>query len=452
MKRVTAFLDTVVFLHYQPFEQINWPQVLGADEVVLTVAPVVIRELDRHKDGQNTTKRSKERARKVAGRLRDLWAEGPESVIGEGVTIRYIVHEPQVDYSVHGLSRDWQDDQLLASIIDVRQRGETGEIVLVTRDVGPELRARHHGIGVIRLPERLELQEEPDPSEKRIRELERELKEARHAIPKLDLRFTNGENRLTLRRPEPVSTAEEWIARQVAEIRQKHPRRGAALPKSEPEPAPSTLGALMIGNLELSRAVRDFGIQPEELERYNKDLDGFYAAWERYLRETIEHQARRERTYEIVLELVNTGTAPADDIDVFMHFPDGFDLLEKDELAEDPAPPRPPREPRTAMQIALEGMHMPMSSYLDPGRYIPSIPRVSPLGNVSEPTIRRTNSYDVDVSVRRLKHSLSEPFDAMYIVFNSNEDVRPFRIDYRINAANAPREFTGALHVLFGSD
>jgi hypothetical protein len=451
VKRVSAFLDTVVFLHYQPVEQINWREVLRADEVVLTVAPVVIRELDRHKDGQNTTKRSKERARKVAGRLRNLWAEGPDAVIGEGVTIRYIVHEPRVDFSAHGLSRDWQDDQLLASIIDARQHGEAGEMVLVTRDVGPELRARHHGIGVVRLPERLELQEEPDPSEKRIRELERDLNEARNAMPKLDLRFTNGENRLVLRRPEPVSTREEWIARQVAEIRERHPKRGPAPAEAEPDPEPGTLGALVAGNVELSRVIRDFGIQPEQLERHNKGLDAFYAAWERYLRDTIEHQARKKRTYRIDLELVNTGTAPADDIDVFLHFPDGFDLLEEEDLPEEPGPPRPPREPRTPMQMALEGMSMPMSSYLDPSIYRPSFPGVSLPGNVSGPRIRRTNSYDVEVSVRRLKHALSERFDAMYVVFNSPEDVRPFRIDYRINAANAPRESTGPLHVHFGS-
>lgn len=446
MKRVSAFLDTNIFLHYQPFEQINWPEVLGADEVTLLVAAVVIGELDRHKDGQSTTKRSKERARKVAGRFRDLWAESPVAEIGPGVAIRYIMREPGIDFAAYGLARDWQDDRLLASVIEAGAAMADQEIVLVTRDVGPELRARQFGVRVVRLPERLELQDEPDPSEKRIRELERELNEARNAIPKLCLRFANGEDRLVLQAPERVSTADEWITQRVEAIRRKHPKRDVTSPG--PAPKPGSLGAVLAENIELHAEVANFGVQGEEIHRYNRALDAFYADWERYLRDTLEDQARWERTYRIDLELANTGTAPADDIDVFLHFPDGFDLIEESELSKVRKPPRPPRGPRTPMEIALEGFNTALQTYSDPF-YMPEIPSIGPPANVLGPRIRRSNSYDVEVTVRRLKHALREAFDPMFVVFASHDVLRPFRIDYRINAANAPREVDGALNVRF---
>ena len=45
-----VYLDTNIFLHYQPFDQINWPEVSNADSVIIVFPPVIIRELNTHKD------------------------------------------------------------------------------------------------------------------------------------------------------------------------------------------------------------------------------------------------------------------------------------------------------------------------------------------------------------------------------------------------------------------
>jgi|GEM_PF-6176365 len=41
MRTVNAFIDTNTFLHYQRFDHIEWAGPLGADRVVLVLAPVV---------------------------------------------------------------------------------------------------------------------------------------------------------------------------------------------------------------------------------------------------------------------------------------------------------------------------------------------------------------------------------------------------------------------------
>jgi len=46
MSTVSVILDTNIFLHYQPIEQINWVKVLKSDTVTLIVPPIVVRELE----------------------------------------------------------------------------------------------------------------------------------------------------------------------------------------------------------------------------------------------------------------------------------------------------------------------------------------------------------------------------------------------------------------------
>ena len=79
----------------------------------------------------------------------------------------------------------------------------------------------------------------------------------------------------------------------------------------------------------------------------------------------------------------------------------------------------------------------------DPVRHIQT-PTVTPPGNVSSPNIEETNSYDVDFSVRKLKHNMRESCGPFYVVFDSVEDASSFSIDYRINTADLPDDTEGS--------
>ncbi|MHC5862476.1 hypothetical protein, partial [Nostoc sp.] len=72
--------------------------------------------------------------------------------------------------------------------------------------------------------------------------------------------------------------------------------------------------------------------------------------------------------------------------------------------------------------------------------------RVQP--NVSSLEIRRSNSYNVELHVRKLKQNTSESFDRMIVTFDSFEHASSFRIDYQIIAANVPKPLIGSLHVI----
>ena len=54
MDKKAAFVDTMTFLHFRPLNEIDWTARLESDEVELLLAPVVLRELNCHKDRCST--------------------------------------------------------------------------------------------------------------------------------------------------------------------------------------------------------------------------------------------------------------------------------------------------------------------------------------------------------------------------------------------------------------
>ncbi len=117
---VAVFLDTMLFQQYRFPDEIDWPRLVGAPEVELVIAPVVMRQLNRHKDA-STNPRLRERAARALTRLGALFANGPAAQLRPGVTLRYVTREPQLDFAEHALARDIDDDHLLASVLAFRQ-------------------------------------------------------------------------------------------------------------------------------------------------------------------------------------------------------------------------------------------------------------------------------------------------------------------------------------------
>lgn len=69
--------------------------------------------------------------------------------------------------------------------------------------------------------------------------------------------------------------------------------------------------------------------------------------------------------------------------------------------------------------------------------------------NVGSPTIKKTNSYDVNVHVRSVKHNLNETLDVLWLKYDDMRKAKGFTIDYKIMAANIPQVVTGKLNVNF---
>lgn len=149
-EELAAVVDTNVFIHFRWYEDIEWPDVVGARLVRLVVPEVVVDELDEQ--SYRSLKRSG-RVRSVLSSLAALQEESPHRPVQlrkrKGVTLQFLMdpagHERQSN--IDGEILDRTDH--LAEVVG-RDR-----LVLVTGDVAAGLRARNRGLRAIRLPDEL---------------------------------------------------------------------------------------------------------------------------------------------------------------------------------------------------------------------------------------------------------------------------------------------------------
>jgi len=321
------------------------------------------------------------------------------------------------------------DDWLIATILEVGTEFEGISLILVTNDVGLQLKAASHGLNCVELPEKCALPVAPDADEIRIHELERELVAYKKSVPNLRLAFENGKDHVRVRLFKIPLITDQEISRRMTEIRAAHPK--ALKPEWYSE------ANLMVGALG-----------PQDYDRHNHRMDNFYSAYEKYLKtaDRVADAQRRMVSLEIVLR--NDGFCPAKDTDIEMHLPDGMNVSDKAEtLFEVPDEPSAPVGPKTAFQERLEmttmgGVVRPISLMADMG----TIERIS--RNISVPKIFRTNSFDIHVHVRELKHNLQAELDTLFVLFESWHTARSFTIDYELLAANVPQRVTSRVHVI----
>jgi predicted ribonuclease YlaK len=184
-----AFIDTSIFLHYQPFDHVNWLGMLEVKSAALVIAPITISELNDKKD--ESTPKLRQRAASVLKKLEILWTKGPPFQVRPGLGLLLQDVEPSIDYAAYQLDYRSQDDRLLAAVLQFRATNAEAQLILITADFGLRVKARRHGIEATGLPEELKLPEEADPNEKRIQQLERELLELKRVMPELKLTFSD---------------------------------------------------------------------------------------------------------------------------------------------------------------------------------------------------------------------------------------------------------------------
>ncbi|MDH6254207.1 rRNA-processing protein FCF1 [Chryseobacterium sp. H1D6B] len=433
------FLDTNIFLHFKFFDQIKWNEIVK-DEFKIMLAPTVIDELDKHK--RNTNSKIANRAKKALNRIDQILEE-----IVPSYPIEYLSQKPDNStLSKFNLQREEQDDCIIATILEFKERDNGKEIIFVTNDTGPKLKSKSYGIQTIKLTEEYLMPNEKTEVEKQLASLIAENNNLKNKIPKINLTFAHGEVVLKHHFEQYKIDRQSFVNDEYD--REKVRLRPIPDRNSDSERATS----LNDENLTpLQRAVNNanlnFGfnrLSQEQIDVYNKDLRNYYDEYLQYLCEKYEYDQYLSLLFPINLELLNTGNFPAEDIDVWLHFPDGFVLYNPEESRTEPIPPLEPFRPQNMFDH-------PRINFMDlyPASNIKSASNIQ-LANFSNsgiPDIRQTNSYEVEYRFGSLKHNQSLKLSTLIVEFSSFSEIKSFSLDYKIMVGNIPNLLEGKLNI-----
>lgn len=433
------FLDTNIFLHFKFFNQIKWNEIVN-DDFKIMLAPTVVDELDKHK--RNSNSKIANRAKKVLNKIDQILEEDVPSY-----PIEYFNQKPNNStLSKFNLQREEQDDCIIATILEFREKNDGAEINFVTNDTGPKLKCKSYGIQTIRLTDEYMMPNEKTEVEKQIANLIAENNNLKNKIPKINLTFTDGE--LVLKHQ-----FEQYKIDRQSFVNDQYNREKIRL-RPIPDRNSDAEKSALLNNENLTPLQRafnhanlNFGINrlsQEQIDGYNKDLENYYDDYLQYLSAKYEHEQYLSLIFPIHLELSNTGSVPAEDIDVWLHFPDGFKLYNLEECRKEPIAPIEPYRPKNMFDY-------PRINFMDlysPGSI--SSPSNIHLGNFSSsgiPDIRQTNSYEVDYRLGSLKHNLKLRLSTLIVEFSTFSEIKSFSIDYRIMVGNIPNAIEGKMNV-----
>jgi rRNA-processing protein FCF1 len=435
------FVDTNIFLHYKFFIEIPW-QTIFRNEFEIVLAPVVMDELDKHKRHPNPKTAS--RAKKVLTKIEEI-NDQPGSY-----PFRYIYKRPSQDtFDQYQLDRKEQDDCILAVMLEFKSQHPNDQILLISNDTGPRFRAASLGIEAAKLVEDYLNPTEKTEEQKQIQKLTQEIFVYKNKIPKVSLCFKDDAIHYQYKLKPILDTTEAFISLRMASIKEKYPplvwedpelaqAKLAEELKSQPKGTP--LEEAFKSNRLLSGLQMNNSVSKEQVENFNKDNNDFVEKYRQYLGKQFTLSVIKSLSLPIAIQMKNEGNVPALDIDIWLHFPDGFELYSVGDYPKKTKEPKPPYRPKHRYDTGLMIVPSISSVYSSGTGSIPNI-------NFNQPTIRKTNSYEVDFHINSLKHFQSHDLERLIVVFPSYEKIKNFTIDYEIVIGNVPEPVVGKLSV-----
>ncbi|MDB5230772.1 MAG: hypothetical protein JWN76_1577 [Chitinophagaceae bacterium] len=425
------FLDTNIFLHFRDFDQIDWAALLNSNgPFEFMIAPAVMAELDAHK--YNASKRVSRIAKKILPRIEQI-IENP-TLCRYGVN--YIIRQPRTEiFDLYQLDKNVKDDCLLASIKQYINEEKKDPVYFVTHDVGPRLKAQQLGITTIRLPEEFMLPEELEDVEKKNKALTNELAELKKRLPVLKLVFKDGNEFLHVNARQEIVGRAQYVEREMAKLRSEI----SYLTYFETDASADQTGLRAAFAFHASL----MGLSKDQVKDYNKELDNYFEKSKIFFAQEYDVYLFRYNMEAIKLTLKNSGTTPAEDIDIELHIPDGPDVLAAKDVLKHKKRPEEPHRPKNRFDF-----YSPViSNILSPLRLSEGVSSINQI--TREPSIKKTNSYNVKFHHAGLKHHQEETFHSFYLKYNDIRKAENFSMSYKLTVANLPQPVTGNLHVKF---
>jgi|GEM_PF-2418430 len=431
------FLDTNIFIHFQFYEQIPWQEIVG-DEYNLIIAPIVLDELDKHKTSSN---------KKIAGRIKNILPKIEQGQTTINGIINACLPVPKDEtFSKFNLSRSQQDHALLSAILEFGEQNGSENIIFISHDTGPRMRARQLGISVIELEEKYLLPEEDSQEEKELKKLRKENAELKNNLPKVELTLNDGNNFKQVELTPLLQTEDDYCEKELKHIKEKHsPFTNENTIENDTYTNTSVLLESLVSNKRRLNSLFAAINQPtiEQKERYNQELETFYAEYEKIVKEKYKWDKILSNAVLLNLDISNNGTAPANDIDVFLIFPDSVKILLYDDFPRIEKP-KQPYKPKHAGDIDMS--EYGINSILNP----PAIEYIYIMDkSVIKKTIKCCNLEYANGNIivqykysNSLKHNLHFSLEPIWVLCRSN-----FKVKYELLISNYPKQIEGELNI-----
>lgn len=188
---IYLFPDANVFLQCKALQEIDWRScdaLAEFDEVHLLISLPVMNEIDKLKSRGND--RLGRRARKANSIIRDLvLSESAQHTVrptNPTVTLAEVTSiQPTPDF----LDYEIPDNRILGCVDAYRRAHKDRKVRFLTHDTGPMATARNQRIPLVPVPEEWLLDPEPSPAERRVVQLEAEIKRLQQTQPQFDIKF-----------------------------------------------------------------------------------------------------------------------------------------------------------------------------------------------------------------------------------------------------------------------
>ena len=323
MRILRLFPDTNLFLQCKSLDEVSWDEWPDFDEIHLIVSHVVQREIDHRKIGHNA--RTTRRARKTATRFRRIVQHTPTGEVIRPANPRVVLlvsthywHTPDLplDYTIN--------DNQLVGILHAAVTEHCGEDVrLLTHDVFPLATARGLGLQADSIPDTWLLEPEPTSHEKRIRELEGELRLLQTKEPRcfVECQTTEGEAVDAIHVeydyfPELSQGQIDDLMQIIVHVFPEHSDFG---------PSETRTRTVRSGLLRYQQSY--VPVEAKDIERYQRE----YRRWLGRCRSIVAryHSILQKGTHleRIVFLLRNAGTRPADDVLISFVSSGGFQIV-----------------------------------------------------------------------------------------------------------------------------
>jgi hypothetical protein len=126
------------------------------------------------------------------------------------VTLLALPNEPFIDWKTEHLDPAINDDRLLASILDFKHQNPAEQILLLSDDSGPRLKAKSRNIQASRPPEELKrLADPPSPEELQIRQLQKQIEALNNRPLPLNEQIKNA---IETQRPNQITLIRKYMS------------------------------------------------------------------------------------------------------------------------------------------------------------------------------------------------------------------------------------------------